>query len=216
MSTDLFSPADRDVIAAHIGELELTPERLQSFFNSALDQASEKYETALAAYRHELMIEREEGMPQPAPPPVPTPQDAVSDLMANLRAALDAHSGNDGRARALEEEMAKAIAEAELVNAAVDILDARYRKAIPEPHNFPTDMNDKLINWDPNAPPAEVLVEAFPDEDYAALKQRLLVELGSLRNMLVGNIPMSAEEQAQKLARLAVLEHPKFQTWFQG
>jgi hypothetical protein len=65
-------------------------------------------------------------------------------------------------------------------------------------------------------PPAEVLAEAFPDEDYTALKQRLLIELGSLRNMLVGNIPMSDEEQAQKLARLAVLEHPKFQTWLQG
>lgn len=65
-------------------------------------------------------------------------------------------------------------------------------------------------------PPAEVLAEAFPDEDYTALKQRLLIELGSLRNMLVGNIPMSVEEQAQKLARLAVLEHPKFQTWLQG
>jgi hypothetical protein len=65
-------------------------------------------------------------------------------------------------------------------------------------------------------PPAEVLAEAFPDEDYTALKQRLLIELGSLRNMLVGNIPMSAEEQAQKLARLAALEHPKFQTWLQG
>jgi hypothetical protein len=69
---------------------------------------------------------------------------------------------------------------------------------------------------DDGEPPAEVLAEAYPDEDYAALKQRLIVELSSLRNMLVGNIPMSAEEQAQKLARLAVLEHPKFQTWFQG
>jgi hypothetical protein len=66
------------------------------------------------------------------------------------------------------------------------------------------------------APPAEVLAEAFPDEDYTALKQRLLIELGSLRNMLVGNIPMSDEEHAQKLARLAALEHPKFQTWLQG
>jgi hypothetical protein len=65
-------------------------------------------------------------------------------------------------------------------------------------------------------PPAEVLAEAFPDEDYTALKQRLLIELGSLRNMLVGNIPMSDEEHAQKLARLAALEHPKFQTWLQG
>jgi hypothetical protein len=34
--------------------------------------------------------------------------------------------------------------------------------------------------------------------------------------MLVGNIPMSDEEHAQKLARLAALEHPKFQTWLQG
>ncbi len=216
MSTDLFSPADRDVIAAHIGEMELTDAVLQRFFDSAIEQAIDKHEKALDAYRRALSMDREEGEPEPVPPIVPTPEQAVSDMMVNLRAALDVHTGDDGRARAFEDEMAKAIAEAELVNAAVDILDARYRKAIPEPHNFPTDMNDKLINWDPNAPPAEVLVEAYPDEDYAALKQRLLVELGSLRNMLVGNIPMSAEEQAQKLARLAVLEHPKFQTWFQG
>lgn len=185
MSIDLFTPDDRDVIAAHIGEMELTDEVLERFLASAIEQA-----------------------------PGRTPEEAVSAMMVNLRAALDVHIGDDGRARTFDDEMAKAVAEAELINAAVDILDARYRKAIPEPHNFPTDMNDKLIDWD--QPPAEVLAEAFADEDYADLKGRLLIELGSLRNMLVGNIPMSAEEQSRKLTRLAALEHPTILNWLQG
>jgi hypothetical protein len=61
-------------------------------------------------------------------------------------------------------------------------------------------------------PPAEALLEAYPDEDHAALKQRILHEFASLRNMLVGHIPMTPEQ----LDRLVALEHPKYQTWLQG
>ena len=63
-----------------------------------------------------------------------------------------------------------------------------------------------------NEPPAEALLEAYPDEDHAALKARILAEFASLRNALVGQIPMTPEQ----LDRLAALEHPKFQTWLQG
>jgi hypothetical protein len=63
-----------------------------------------------------------------------------------------------------------------------------------------------------NEPPAEALLEAYPDEDHAALKARILAEFSSLRNALVGHIPMTQEQ----LARLVALEHPKFQTWLQG
>jgi hypothetical protein len=63
-----------------------------------------------------------------------------------------------------------------------------------------------------NEPPAEALMEAYPDEDHAALKARILAEFASLRNMLVGHIPMTMEQ----LARLQALEHPKFQTWLQA
>lgn len=66
------------------------------------------------------------------------------------------------------------------------------------------------------SPPAEVLAEAKPDEDLGELKHRLLVELGSLRNMLVGNIPMMPDEQSRKLERLAALEHPTILNWLQG
>jgi len=69
---------------------------------------------------------------------------------------------------------------------------------------------------EPSEPPPEVLAEALPDEDHAELKQRLLVELGSLRNMLVGNIPLTAEDQTRKLERLAALEHPTILNWLQG
>lgn len=61
-------------------------------------------------------------------------------------------------------------------------------------------------------PPAEVMAEARPDEDYTELKARLLFEFASLRNMLVGHIPMTPDE----LARLVALEHPKYQSWLQG
>jgi len=63
-----------------------------------------------------------------------------------------------------------------------------------------------------NEPPTEALMEAYPDEDHAALKARILAEFASLRNMLVGHIPMTMEQ----LARLQALEHPKFQTWLQA
>jgi aminoglycoside phosphotransferase len=63
-----------------------------------------------------------------------------------------------------------------------------------------------------NDPPAEALMEAYPDENHAALKARILAEFASLRNMLIGNIPMTMEQ----LARLQALEHPKFQTWLQA
>ena len=63
-----------------------------------------------------------------------------------------------------------------------------------------------------NDPPTEALMEAYPDEDHAALKARILAEFASLRNALVGHIPMTMEQ----LARLQALEHPKFQTWLQA
>jgi hypothetical protein len=65
---------------------------------------------------------------------------------------------------------------------------------------------------DPSMPPPEVMAEAHPDEGLVELKARLLAEFASLRNMLVGHIPMNEEQ----LLRLQALEHPKFQTWLQG
>jgi hypothetical protein len=64
----------------------------------------------------------------------------------------------------------------------------------------------------PTEPPAEALLEAYPDEDHAALKARILSEFASLRNMLIGQIPMTHEQ----LDRLVALEHPKYQSWLQG
>lgn len=64
----------------------------------------------------------------------------------------------------------------------------------------------------PSEPPAEALLEAYPDEDHAALKARILGEFASLRNMLIGQIPMTHEQ----LDRLVALEHPKYQSWLQG
>ena len=98
MSTNFFSPEDREIIAAHIGEMDLTDDLLERFFASALDQASEKYEKALRGYRSVMSMRRAKDEPPPAPPVVPTPEEAVSDMMVNLRAALDAHTGDDGRA----------------------------------------------------------------------------------------------------------------------
>jgi hypothetical protein len=63
-----------------------------------------------------------------------------------------------------------------------------------------------------NEPPAEALAEAYPDEDHAALKARILAEFASLRNALIGQIPMTHEQ----LDRLVALEHPKYQSWLQG
>lgn len=65
---------------------------------------------------------------------------------------------------------------------------------------------------DVSVPPPEVLAEAQPDEDLVELKARLLGEFASLRNMLIGHIPMTEEQ----LLRLQALEHPKFQTWLQA
>ena len=65
---------------------------------------------------------------------------------------------------------------------------------------------------DPSMPPPEVMAEAHPDEGLVELKARLLSEFASLRNMLVGHIPMNEPQ----LLRLQALEHPKFQTWLQG
>lgn len=65
---------------------------------------------------------------------------------------------------------------------------------------------------DPSMPPPEVMAEAHPDEGLVELKARLLAEFASLRNMLVGHIPMNEPQ----LLRLQALEHPKFQTWLQG
>jgi tetrahydromethanopterin S-methyltransferase subunit B len=61
-------------------------------------------------------------------------------------------------------------------------------------------------------PPAEALLEAYPDEDHASLKARIMAEFASLRNMLIGSIPMTPEQ----LNRLVALEHPKYQSWLQG
>jgi|GEM_PF-6333113 len=63
-----------------------------------------------------------------------------------------------------------------------------------------------------NEPPAEALLEAYPDEDHATLKARIMAEFASLRNALIGQIPMTHEQ----LDRLVVLEHPKYQSWLQG
>jgi hypothetical protein len=63
-----------------------------------------------------------------------------------------------------------------------------------------------------NDPPTEALMEAYPDEDHAALKARIMAEFASLRNALIGQIPMTHEQ----LDRLVVLEHPKYQSWLQG
>jgi len=63
-----------------------------------------------------------------------------------------------------------------------------------------------------NEPPAEALLEAYPDEDHAALKARIMAEFASLRNALIGQIPMTHEQ----LDRLVALEHPKYQSWLQG
>lgn len=64
----------------------------------------------------------------------------------------------------------------------------------------------------PAEPPPEALDEAYPDEDHAALKERILHEFASLRNMLIGHIPMTQEQ----VNRLVALEHPKYQSWLQG
>jgi|694.fasta_scaffold117493_2 hypothetical protein len=78
----------------------------------------------------------------------------------------------------------------------------------PEPPRYASSPQPQ----DPSTPPPEVLAEAQPDESLVELKARLLGEFASLRNMLIGHIPMNEEQ----LLRLQALEHPKFQTWLQG
>ena len=129
--------------------------------------------------------------PEPEPTPAPAPVDAYQEHWDTVTSGT----------------LAAAVPFVDARDAEIDALRARIAELEAELAPAP------IVDGEP---PAEVVAEALPDEDYAALKQRLLIELGSLRNMLVGNIPMSDEEQAQKLARLAVLEHPKFQTWLQG
>ena len=212
MSTNLFSPADRDVIAAHIGEMELTDAVLQRFFDSAIEQAIDKHEKALDAYRRALTMERAEDEPEPVPPIVPTPEQAVSDMMVNLRAALDVHTGDDGRARAFEDEMAKAIVEAELINAAVDILDARYRKQPqPDPHNFPANLSDKLSDWDTGADEnnlttadlSEDVIQRLTKDKRKKFTELLNVELAELQQERGGpREALSREAEIEKLLGL--------------
>lgn len=82
----------------------------------------------------------------------------------------------------------------------------------PEPSRYASSLKSSAPEPDPSIPPPEVLAEAQPDEDLVELKARLLGEFASLRNMLIGHIPMT---EAQ-LLRLQALEHPKFQTWLQA
>lgn len=90
--------------------------------------------------------------------------------------------------------------ELETLRARITELEALVVELTPPPPSEPTD------------PPAEVLAEAQPDESLVELKARLLAEFASLRNMLVGHIPMT---EAQ-LLRLQALENYKFQTWLQA
>jgi|694.fasta_scaffold119633_3 hypothetical protein len=82
----------------------------------------------------------------------------------------------------------------------------------PEPPRYTSAPQPPTPEPDPSTPPPEVLAEAQPDEDLVELKTRLLAEFASLRNMLIGHIPMTEEQ----LLRLQALEHPKFQTWLQA
>lgn len=104
----------------------------------------------------------------------------------------------------LGEAATAAVFEADARDAEIDALRARVAELedaarTPEPQQ-------------PGEPPAEALQEAYPDEDNAALKARILAEFASLRNMLIGQIPMTQEQ----VDRLVALEHPKYQSWLQG
>ena len=90
--------------------------------------------------------------------------------------------------------------EADELRARIAELEAQVVELTPPPA---TDITE---------PPPEVMAEAQPDETLIELKVRLLAEFASLRNMLVGHIPMN---EAQ-LLRLQALENYKFQTWLQG
>ena len=58
--------------------------------------------------------------------------------------------------------------------------------------------------------PADLAALAFPDENLADLKTRLLTELTTLRSMAVGQIPMTDEQRAM----LTTLEGQVAQQWF--
>lgn len=157
MSTNLFSPEDREIIAAHIGEMDLTDDLLERFFASALDQASEKYEKALRGYRSVMSMRRAKDEPPPAPPVVPTPEEAVSDLMVNLRAALETHTGNDGRAPAPppRDELQ------EQIDFIRWVMSSDTPAPAAEPHNFPENMSDRLADW---AEPGDLTTDQLTEE----------------------------------------------------
>jgi hypothetical protein len=108
-------------------------------------------------------------------------------------------SGTLGEARDAEVYVDPLAAENDALRARIAELEAALAAPVMELSN-------------PAEPPAEALEEAYPDEDHAALKARILAEFASLRNMLIGQIPMTQDQ----LARLVALEHPKYQSWLQG
>lgn len=80
MGIELFSAEDREILTAHIGELQLSDALLERFLASAVAQASE-----FAAANEQ---------------PEPTEAEAVAQMMRNMRIALGHHSGEDGRSKA--------------------------------------------------------------------------------------------------------------------
>lgn len=100
----------------------------------------------------------------------------------------------------VKQETKPVSSEADMLRQRIAQLEELVRQLTPAPAS------------DPSMPPPEVMAEAQPDEGLAELKARLLAEFASLRNMLVGHIPMNEPQ----LLRLQALEHPKFQTWLQG
>lgn len=160
MSIDLFTPDDRDVLAAHIGELTLDDAMLERFFSSAIEQAIEKHEKALHAYGEALKAKRAKDQPEPVAPQTPTPQDAVDDMMANLRAALKAHTGNDGRKPPRDELQ-------EQIDFIRWVMDSDA-PAPADPHNFPANLSDKLSDWDTGADENNLTTEDL-SEDLAQL-----------------------------------------------
>jgi hypothetical protein len=122
--------------------------------------------------------------PEPVPDPEPTPEPVV-ELVVEPEPVV---------------EPAPVPSEVDALRDRIAELEEQVRQLTPEPEP------------DVSVPPPEVLAEAQPDEDLVELKARLLGEFASLRNMLIGHIPMT---EAQ-LLRLQALEHPKFQTWLQA
>lgn len=79
MGIELFSAEDREILAGHIGELQLSDALLERFLASAVKQAGD----FAAANEH----------------PEPTEAEAVAYMMRNMRIALGIHTGEDGRAK---------------------------------------------------------------------------------------------------------------------